>query len=455
MFRLPFQKISIEKLFDEFDVEIELNEDCLILVGPNGTGKSTILNIVYYIISRQWKKLSELKFGAVSVEMNGEVFTIRREELLALGELGDYDFRVTMARLRADQASLFDDLLVPSNIEGSDKFAADYQLPNYLARKLVTQAQRSLKKYPSLARFAAQMGRVRLPRVLYLPTYRRIERDIKAIFPELDKRIKQAIGDDALLKNRSSEHFLEIISFGMEDVRGLVASALRDAKDFERKRITGLAAEYLGDVITGKYESFQIGQLRTLDLESVNQYISRLQKTEYFSKELESIRVVIQQIVLSRSKPRAREKQIAFFFSKIAAAFDDVDQNMRSIDEFVNVVNSYFDGSKAFSFNETTIDVKLENKNGKEIQLSDLSSGEKQIVSLFAHLYMGVQDDYIVAIDEPELSLSVIWQEKFLPDILNTGKCRFLGAVTHSPFIFKNKLRRHVRDVKALITASA
>jgi hypothetical protein len=41
------------------------------------------------------------------------------------------------------------------------------------------------------------------------------------------------------------------------------------------------------------------------------------------------------------------------------------------------------------------------------LAMRTLSSGEKQIVSLFSHLYLSGQQLFFVIIDEPELSLSV------------------------------------------------
>ncbi len=69
-----------------------------------------------------------------------------------------------------------------------------------------------------------------------------------------------------------------------------------------------------------------------------------------------------------------------------------------------------------------------------------LSSGEKQIVSLFSHIYLSEITGYFVIIDEPELSLSVPWQKRFLPDIIENSRCNGLVAVTHSPFIFQNNV---------------
>lgn len=54
--------------------------------------------------------------------------------------------------------------------------------------------------------------------------------------------------------------------------------------------------------------------------------------------------------------------------------------------------------------------------------------------------------------DEPELSLSIEWQKMLLPDIIDSGKCKFLLAVTHSPFIFDNDLDLNAYDLDTFVT---
>ena len=85
-----------------------------------------------------------------------------------------------------------------------------------------------------------------------------------------------------------------------------------------------------------------------------------------------------------------------------------------------------------------------------ELTMTMLSSGEKQIVSLFAHLYLSNVGKFIVLIDEPELSLSVIWQERLINDLLETGKTTYLAAITHSPFIFEHVDRKFVSDTSEM-----
>ncbi len=83
------------------------------------------------------------------------------------------------------------------------------------------------------------------------------------------------------------------------------------------------------------------------------------------------------------------------------------------------------------------------------IKEQQLSSGEKQIVSLFSKLYLESDEKSIVIIDEPELSLSIKWQQMLLPDIMRSQNCEFLLTVTHSPFIFENEFDMDAREIRA------
>ena len=74
---------------------------------------------------------------------------------------------------------------------------------------------------------------------------------------------------------------------------------------------------------------------------------------------------------------------------------------------------------------------------GKRLQLSELSSGEQHEIVLLYDLLFNVRPNTLVLIDEPELSLHVVWQKRFLHDLLEIAKTADLDALvaTHSPFI--------------------
>ena len=75
--------------------------------------------------------------------------------------------------------------------------------------------------------------------------------------------------------------------------------------------------------------------------------------------------------------------------------------------------------------------------SGQPLSLSSLSSGEQQELVLHYDLLFRVPSNTIVLIDEPELSLHVAWQKKFLPDLLTIVRLSNFDALvaTHSPFV--------------------
>ncbi|MYD11593.1 MAG: AAA family ATPase [Chloroflexi bacterium] len=78
---------------------------------------------------------------------------------------------------------------------------------------------------------------------------------------------------------------------------------------------------------------------------------------------------------------------------------------------------------------------------GNEIPLAALSSGEQQLLVLYYQLLFETQPDTLVMIDEPELSMNVVWQRNFLKDIEKIIElCKFdVIIATHSPMIIHDK----------------
>ncbi len=75
--------------------------------------------------------------------------------------------------------------------------------------------------------------------------------------------------------------------------------------------------------------------------------------------------------------------------------------------------------------------------SGAEIAPSQLSSGEQHELVLLYDLLFNVQPNSLVLVDEPEISLHITWQQQFLNDmqrIASLADLRFIVA-THSPQI--------------------
>lgn len=76
----------------------------------------------------------------------------------------------------------------------------------------------------------------------------------------------------------------------------------------------------------------------------------------------------------------------------------------------------------------------------RPISLDSLSSGEQHEIILMFDLLFNVPAGALVMIDEPEISLHVVWQLAFIPDVQRIAELadfRFIVA-THSPQIIND-----------------
>lgn len=89
-------------------------------------------------------------------------------------------------------------------------------------------------------------------------------------------------------------------------------------------------------------------------------------------------------------------------------------------------------------------DIQVWFKEDKSNSVYDLSSGEKQLIILLAHLIFVKEDNKIdiFIIDEPELSLHISWQEIFVDALMEASPNTQFILATHSPSIIAKKGRQ-------------
>ncbi|SCB53097.1 AAA family ATPase [Rhizobium lusitanum] len=84
------------------------------------------------------------------------------------------------------------------------------------------------------------------------------------------------------------------------------------------------------------------------------------------------------------------------------------------------------------------------------IDVTALSSGEKQLIILLAETLLRERRPYIYIADEPELSLHIEWQEKLVPLILEISPQAQIFFATHSPDIV-NRYGENVFSMEELV----
>ncbi|XDA97995.1 AAA family ATPase [Sulfitobacter sp. LCG007] len=457
-------RFKIKNLYGNVNVDLSFKDRCSILVGPNGVGKSTVANLFYFLISRQWAKLTDYKFDEISLYFDNEVVSFKRDEITGLSRMEDLLSSISpssryfevIEKLRKEGA--LEEFLIDFNSSNraisSWRGRFDSQLSSDEFRHFLFNIRRRMDRDDddllSLPRrnVEAQLDRHLQGRTLYLPTYRRIEKDLRDISPEIGKKFGSSSSSEIEL-TRSSRYYVDLVSFGMNDVRERLSSLARELRDFSLAQFNNLSGIYLKDVIRGDAEDDDVSEIMGLTDGELNTILGRVSEHVLTRSD----KLLLQQKIQSireegASRLDIRDRYLAHYFSRLIIVNKEISEREADILSFVETCNKYLTPRKEIVYDDTNFSTSVVDERSGAIDISMLSSGEKQVMSVFAHLYFDEAFIQTVIIDEPELSLSVPWQKRFLTDILNSGKCDFLLAVTHSPFVYQNELRPFATDLR-------
>lgn len=90
-------------------------------------------------------------------------------------------------------------------------------------------------------------------------------------------------------------------------------------------------------------------------------------------------------------------------------------------------------------------------KNGTVIQPHLLSSGEKQILIILTTVLIQGGREFIMIMDEPEISLHFDWQRRLIEDVQSLNPNLQLILATHSPAVVMNGWTDRVSEISDLV----
>ena len=104
---------------------------------------------------------------------------------------------------------------------------------------------------------------------------------------------------------------------------------------------------------------------------------------------------------------------------------------------FISLVNECFaETGKTLSNDSTKLVFMKDNAIG--IYPKELSSGEKQLLIILLTVLLERGEEYILMLDEPEISMHISWQYKLIDMILQLNPNVQIVLTTHSPMIFSD-----------------
>lgn len=446
------ESFAIKGLFGKKDVNLIFKGKAQIYIGENGLGKTTILNALNYLLSCDFHNLVNIIFSRIDVTLMGTKFSFSKEEIKSYLQsqdnrtrrtgfyqslarsLGDSDMKKLLGIIRSGKSEMarMQEVLKYLNSKGfSFNAPSDYML------EIVTQLVVDYAEISQIEAFKKKVEEMKV-RILYFPTYRRIEKDVRTMLRERRNRSRLGYSNRELdLESSFVEELSEAVHSGMSDIKKRRDRVLRRISEISRKELDTMSVDLLKKQIAGITDKIIIEKG---DKEKIEAIIHKSQVGLTPDEQKKVLRMMETGEIYNDDN-----KLLLYHLTRLKDVYNSYEAYDRGIKTFVEICNTYL-RDKQFTYNEADLNLDLEStiQSGliqEVLDLDILSSGEKQLVALFAIIYLDPQTRFIILIDEPELSLSIYWQRKLLPDVVKSSNCEFLFAVTHSPFIFENELQ--------------
>lgn len=183
---MNIENFKINKLHKVLNFDIQFRNNTIILLGENGSCKTTIIKMLYYTLSLQWKKLAQYDFESIEITVNSKHFCITKKDISLT-----FDNRMLrkmpphIRRYIVEAANKYQylDFQTIEEICKKFEFPIEFILQdldnNYNLSDFASTSKDRKNLQKTIKSFSEEMGDMH---ILYLPTYRRIEQELKVVF---------------------------------------------------------------------------------------------------------------------------------------------------------------------------------------------------------------------------------------------------------------------------------
>lgn len=450
------KRLEIKGLHGAYDYNVKFNDDLTFIYGENGCGKTTILDIVSSIVTGKIYNLFNYRFRSITLFFReGKKGRLNHVSIKSSSDSYEMSIDVPQMQETIEDTRKHGEPIARDDdqISYDRRFISRYEIPrflreafNYIYLPLSRNSQDGID-------ISEQMAFYRRRAMLYA------EKDlVNKNYLNYSLRYVEEIIRTGYMRISSAEN-----SINAQFRSNIFTSSLKVTSEYDSTRLlTSIKSKETIESI----EHSQAEYIRIL--KSIGEWNEDTSKrVDVFFKKYKAAykeaqgkdgdghyRVTIEFLLMNLEFNRINE------IAALAQKIETEKERIRTpITSFLSTVNSFFaiseDKKHIGISDEGKIFVEAENPSRK-LSLYNLSSGEKQIIIIFACLIFGLPSGKsgIYIIDEPEASLHLAWQKKFVEAIQSVNNSIQLIFATHSPEII-GRFSDHAYRLQKKVDVSA
>ena len=229
-------RIKIYNLFGHYDVELNLNNEynMKIYVGENGVGKTTILNIIFSVITGEVQKIINIEFSKIKIEIGKKKYVFSKDEMLISSSNLKENFlklrHLLRMRLEINQYKEMLDFLHQEDIvtiynklkgfkeEGIITTRLYHRIVSTLFDTIDIDEVSNIEDTNEWFKYLSDQKNLS-QKMMYFPTFRRIEEELLDLDDDLEisKNVKHGVRE-----YNTNNPSIKMLKTGMKDVEKII-----------------------------------------------------------------------------------------------------------------------------------------------------------------------------------------------------------------------------------------
>jgi ABC-type transport system involved in cytochrome c biogenesis ATPase subunit len=395
--------VLLEGLFGDRRIEFDTPlEGPTLLYGRNGTGKSTVLRLIDDIAHVRWAKVLTQPFERITLSFRtSDNLSDSRETGQLAVRLADKTWIATSEQIR--------DASKRSELRRRRAIETGHLVPRRLQSRLF-----DLRDLDEPSRWMLTIPEL-FP-VFFIEEQRLIAKRPDQWRPRPDEPGDPEAAVSAFTRELRNE---------IQQALGFYASRSQELD----RRFPGRVAQ----AVEAEQDAASPEELRQL-LNEVEQERRILHQVGLLGSEEGPIPFDPGRLETARLRP-----VIQTFAEDTLRKFEVLRELRGRLELFQRFLNQHYQGKSVRTSREAGFQIELD--DGQPLRPDQLSSGEQQILALAFRILFRSDPGTLILIDEPELSLHVLWQSTLIEDLAAMGRARdvtFLLA-THSPTLISDR----------------